>query len=174
MISKYFFVRNCLFKSTSTTLFIVNTFAFLMNRIIKKIQFWRSRFFKRCIFCVRTIFFRFFSNVDIFFFVFENWFWKKKFFAFMRFVNFRLLKRKKRWQKKNDFFQIDELLIIVSFIKKSLTNIVKLIICECVVQIVIESDYRKIKNRSICKIFYKIFKYTVKRNKNICVWKSHQ
>ena len=72
-------------------------------------------------------------------------------------------------EKKNDFVKIDELLIIVLFTEKSLTNIVKLIVCKRVVQIVIESDYRKIKNRSICKNFYKIFRYTAKRNKNIYV-----
>ena len=73
--------------------------------------------------------------------------------------------------KKTDFVKIDELWIIVSFIEKSLTDNVKLIICERVVQIVIKSDYRNIKNRLICKNIYKIFKYIVKRNENICVWK---
>ena len=72
-------------------------------------------------------------------------------------------------EKKNDFVKFDELLIIVSFTEKSLTDIVKLIVCERVVRVVIESDYRKIKNRSICKIFYKVFRYIVKRNENICV-----
>ena len=72
-------------------------------------------------------------------------------------------------EKKNDFVKFDELLIIVSFTEKSLTDIVKLIVCERVVRVVIESDYRKIKNRSICKIFYKIFRYTAKRNKNIYI-----
>ena len=100
MISKYFFARNCLSKSASTTLFIVNTFAFLMNKIIKKIQFWRSRFFKRCIFCIRTVFFSIFFKRCYFFFHFRKSISKKKNFAFARFVSLRLLKRKKRWQKK--------------------------------------------------------------------------
>ena len=36
--------------------------------------------------------------------------------------------------KKNDFVKIDELSIIVSFIENLLTDIIKLIVCERVVQ----------------------------------------
>ena len=76
---------------------------------------------------------------------------------------------KKTITKKNDFIVIDKLSIIVSIFEKSLTDIVKSTVFKRVARVVIEFYYRKIKNRSICKIFYNIFEYSVKRDKNICV-----
>ena len=111
----------------------------------------------------------------IFFFSFLKIDFEKKNFAFAHFVNSRLFEWKKRWEKKNDFVVIDKLSIIVLIFEKSLTDIVKSIVFKRVARIVIEFSYRKIKNRSICKIFYKIFykifEYFVNRNENICVWK---
>ena len=100
MISKYFLIRNCLFKSALTVLFIVHAFMFLMNRIINEAQFWRSHFFKRCIFCAQIIFFWFVSDIDIFFFRFQKSILKKKNSASAHFVNSHLFEWKKRWQKK--------------------------------------------------------------------------